>query len=109
MLKHLARNALLAAAGLAVIAPAPALASWGSHHPRRAEVNRRLRNLDHRIAGERREGDLSTAQARSLRRDDRTIRQEERSMARLDNGHITKADQHLLNQQENELSQDIPK
>jgi hypothetical protein len=30
-------------------------------------------------------------------------------MAKLDNGHITKADQKLLNQQENELRSDIPK
>jgi len=109
MLKHLARNALLAAAGLAVVAPAPAVASWGTHHPRRAEVNARLRNLDRRIADERREGDLTQAQARTLRRDDRGIRQEERDMARLDKGHITKADQRVLNQQENVLSRRIGK
>lgn len=109
MLKHIARNALLAVAGLAVIAPAPALASWGTHHPRREEVNDRLRNLDRRIGAERREGDLTKAQARTLRRDDRAIRQEERDMARLDKGHITKADQRVLNQQENVLSRRIGK
>ena len=52
MFKHLARNALLAAAGLAVILSTPAMASWRGSHPRRAEVNTRLRKLDHRIAGE---------------------------------------------------------
>ena len=109
MFTHLVRNALLAVAGLAVVAPAPALASWGSRHPRREEVNDRLRNLDRRIGQERREGDLTGAQARTLRRDDRGIRQEERDMARLDNGHITKADQRVLNQQENVLSRHIPK
>ena len=30
-------------------------------------------------------------------------------MAHLDNGHITKADQHALNQQENAVSKDIGK
>ena len=109
MVKHLARNAILAAVGLAVTVPTPALANWRGSHPRRAEVNQRLRNLDHRIGTERREGDLTKAQAQTLRRDDRSIRQEERDMARLDHGHITKADQHVLNQQENVLSRRIGK
>ena len=110
MFNTFARNALFAAAGLAVVAPAPALAgNWGAHHPRRAEVNRRLRNLDRSIGQERREGDLSKAQAHALRKEDRTIRDEERDMAKLDNGHITKADQRLLNHQETELRSDIPK
>ena len=97
-----------AAVGLALIAPAPAYANWRSSHPRRAEVNARLRNLDHRIGQERREGDLTNAQARYMRHEDRSIRQEERDMARYDNGHITKAEKHVLNQQENALSRQIP-
>jgi hypothetical protein len=110
MFKTLARNALLAVAGLAVGAPTAAVAgNWGAHHPRREQVNDRLQNLNHKIRQERREGDLSKTQARALRKDDRTIRAEERDMAKLDNGHITKADQKLLNQQENELRSDIPK
>lgn len=110
MFRAFARNAIFAVAGLAVVAPAPALAgSWGAHHPRRVEVNRRLRNLDRRISEERREGDLTRAQAHALRKEDRTIRDEERDMAKLDNGHITKADQRLLNQQESELRSDLPK
>jgi len=109
MFKHLARNALLAAVGVAMIAPTPALANWRTSHPRRAEVNMRLRNLDHRIGEERREGDLTKVQARTLRRDDRSIRQEERDMARLDHSHLTKADQRVLNQQENVLSRRIGK
>lgn len=108
MMKHFVR-ALIAASCIGLLAPAPAMANWRSNHPRRAEVNARLRNLDRRIAGERKEGDLTRGQAQKLRRDDRSIRQEERDMARLDNGHITKADQRVLNQQENVLSGDIPK
>ena len=109
MMKRFVRDALIAATGMGILLPAPAMANWRSSHPRRAEVNARLRNLDRRIAGERKEGDLTQGQAHTLRRDDRSIRQEERDMARLDNGHITKADQRVLNQQENELRSDIPK
>ena len=110
MFKTLARNALLAAAGVAVVAPTAAVAAnWGAHHPRREQVNDRLQNLNRQIRQERREGDLSKSQAQALRKEDRTIRAEERDMAKLDKGHITKADQRLLNQQENELRSDIPK
>jgi hypothetical protein len=110
MFKTFAAKALLTAAGLAVVAPAPALAgNWGAHHPRREQVNDRLQNLNRKIRQERREGDLTKSQAQGLRKEDRTIRDEERDMAKLDNGHITKADQKLLNQQENELRSDIPK
>lgn len=110
MFKTLARNALLAAVGLAVVAPTGAVAgNWGAHHPRREQVNDRLQNLNRKIRQERREGDLTKAQAQALRKEDRTIRAEERDMAKLNNGHITKAEQRVLNQQENELRSDIPK
>ena len=45
--------------------------------------------------------------AHGLAREDHTIRTEERDMARLDNGHITRADQRSLNQQENAVSEQI--
>lgn len=110
MFKTFATRALLSAVGIAVVAPAPAFAgSWGAHHPRREQVNDRLQNLNRQIRQERREGDLTRSQAQALRKEDRIIRGEERDMAKLDNGHITKADQRVLNQQENELRSDIPK
>ena len=108
MIGTFARKSLLAALGLALVAPTPALANWRTAHPRRTEVNARLRNLDRRVGAERREGDLTNAQARDLRGEDRTIRQEERDMARNDNGHITKPEKRVLNQQENALSSQIP-
>ena len=110
MLKGFAGKAILVAAGIAVVAPAPALANWRTSHPWRVHDNARLRNIDRRIGAERREGDLTKAQAKNLRFQDRSIRQEERDMARLDKGgHLTKADQHALTQQLNELSSDVPK
>lgn len=93
--------ALLGTAGAASAAP------WQQNHPRRAEVNHRLANQDRRINTERREGEISGRQAHALHAEDRSIRHEERSMASLDNGHITKGDQRALNQQENTVSRQI--
>lgn len=76
-------------------------------HGRRGEVNDRLANQDRRINAERRDGDITGAQASQLHRDDRQIGQEERDMASQDRGHITRSEQVALNQQENVVSRDI--
>ena len=86
-----------------------AQSTWQKNHPRRAEVNKRLANQDKRIKQERAEGEISKTKAAQLHRDDRRIRQEERDMAAQDGGHITKADQKALNQQENRVSKEIGK
>ena len=94
-------------AGLSLLAlAAPASAAT---HPRRAEVNARLANQDRRIHQERKEGDITAAQAQDLHQEDRGIRADERFDASQNNGHITKAEQHSLNQQENSVSQQIGK
>nr|WP_232346301.1 hypothetical protein [Cupriavidus sp. USMAA2-4] len=82
---------------------------WGKNHPRREEVNQRLANQNQRIHKEVREGEISHAQAARLHREDHQIRQEERVMASHDGGHITRADQRALNQQENAVSRLIGK
>ncbi|GBG16009.1 PEP-CTERM domain protein [Novimethylophilus kurashikiensis] len=82
---------------------------WAKHHPRRAEVNKRLENQNRRIHEEVKEGDMSKAEAAQLHKEDRQIRQEERTMASQNNGHITKAEQKALNQQENVVSKEIGK
>ena len=89
--------------------PASAIAEgrWANNHPRRAEVNGRLANQNHRIQQERREGEISGGQAARLHQQDRQIRQEERLMARQDGGHITRQEQRTLNQQENHVSREI--
>ena len=111
MLKTFGTRLVLASAAIGLIVPAAASANdrWQDHHPRRVEVNKRLENLNDRIGAERREGDLTAAQARQLRRDDRSIRREERQMARLNGSHLTKAEQRALNQQENAVSRKIGK
>jgi hypothetical protein len=81
--------------------------TWQASHPRRAEVNHRLGNQYHRINHEYREGEISRGQAMRLHREDHRVRGEERAMASLDHGHITRADQRALNQQENHISRQI--
>jgi hypothetical protein len=81
--------------------------SWNQRHPRRAEVNARLDNQNRRINDERREGEITAGQARRLHREDRFLRHEERFMAAQHHGHITRAEQRALNQQENAVSGQI--
>ena len=92
-----------------IASTAKADSQWAANHPRRAEVNDRLVNQDQRIHQEVKEGDLSKSQAAALHKDDRDIRQEERDMAHIDDGHITALDQKTLNQQENVVSKEIGK
>ena len=93
--------------GSGVTASAFADTPWQAAHPRREEVNNRLHNQDRRINQERREGELSRGQAARLHREDRQVRHEERTMARFDHGHLTRADQRALNSQENHISRQI--
>lgn len=80
---------------------------WEKDHPRREQVNDRLKNQNRRIHNEVKEGELSKSQAAALHEQDHQIRQEERSMASQNNGHITKQEQKTLNQQENAVSKEI--
>jgi hypothetical protein len=82
---------------------------WQKDHPRREQVNNRLANQNQRIKTERKEGEMSKAQAQKLHAEDHAIRQEERTMASTNHGHITKAEQKSLNQQENQVSKQIGK
>jgi hypothetical protein len=99
--------AAVAALAFSFAGAASAQTRWDAAHPRRAEVNYRLANQDHRIHQEVREGEMSHAEAARLHRDDRRIRQEERDMARQDGGHITRREDYALNQQENHVSRQI--
>jgi hypothetical protein len=81
--------------------------AWAQQHPRRAQVNTRLANQNRRVHEQVKEGELTKGQAAALHRDDHSIRTEERAMASQDGGHITKSEQHVLNQQENAVSKQI--
>jgi hypothetical protein len=90
-----------------MVTAASAETQWDRNHPRRDQVNDRLANQNRRINNELKEGDINRQQANQLHREDHTIRQEERTMSKFDNGHITRADQKALNQQENAVSRQI--
>ncbi|HEX8978162.1 MAG TPA: hypothetical protein VF811_00520 [Parasulfuritortus sp.] len=81
--------------------------SFDKTHPRREQVNDRLKKQDARIHKEVKAGEMGRAKAAKLHRADRSIRQEERDMARQNGGHITKQEQRTLNQQENKVSRRI--
>jgi hypothetical protein len=80
---------------------------WERNHPRRDQVNDRLSNQNRRINNEVKESEITKQQANQLHREDHAIRQEERTMSKFDNGHITKGEQKTLNQQENAVSGQI--
>lgn len=82
---------------------------WQQAHPRRVEVNHRLNNLNSRIRQERRDGQISRAQAWREHREVHQMRIEERTMARSDGSHLTRADQRSLNQQESAVSSRVGK
>jgi len=107
-MRALARPLAIAATLMSVLTgTAFADTPWQHAHPRREQVDQRLANQNRRIHREVREGEMSHAQAARLHRDDRQIRQEERDMAAQDRGHITKSEQHVLNRQENAVSNRI--
>ena len=99
----------LSLGGLATSALADTDTKWQKNHPRREQVNNRLANQNKRINKELKEGEITKAQAAKLHREDRAIRREERTMASTNRGHITKAEQKALNQQENQVSKQIGK
>jgi hypothetical protein len=102
---------LIFAAAIAILgAPASgAMADsvWDYNHPRRDQVNDRLERQDRRINHEAREGEIGPWRAWRLHQEDRAIRHEERVMASFHHGHITRAEERALNQQENAVSGQI--
>ena len=92
---------------LGISSAAMAETKWEKAHPRRDQVNDRLAKQNARIHQERKEGELTGAQAAKLHKEDSQIRGEERAMASQNGGHITKQEQKTLNQQENAVSKQI--
>ena len=82
---------------------------WQRHHPRREQVNARLAHQNRRIHEERKEGDITGAQAHAMHQTDRSIRAQERADAAAHGGHITKAEQRQLNGELNANSHAIGK
>jgi hypothetical protein len=112
-MNHATRSTILVTAALLLGSMAAstfaAEGQFDKNHPRRTEVNKRLKNQHKRINKEVKEGEITKAKAAKLHKEDRQIRKEERIMASQNGGHITKQEQKTLNQQENAVSKQIGK
>lgn len=101
--------AVLAAITAGVLAGnASAETRWEHNHPRQDQVLDRDAHLRREIREERREGDLTRAQAHRLMREDRAVAREDRVIARSNGGYITPHEQHVLNHQETQIRRQIP-
>ncbi|MBV1687735.1 hypothetical protein KRR38_08620 [Novosphingobium sp. G106] len=100
---------LLAASALTLPGLASAATRWQRHHPARTEINHRLVHQERRITQERREGDITGAQAHALRAEDHSIRLQERADAAADgnHGHLDRSQVRSLNQELNANSRAI--
>ena len=81
--------------------------NFDANHPRRAEVNSRLRNQNARVDNKVADGKMSKAEGARIHAKDHAIRREERRDAKANGGHITKAEQKHINHQENHVSRQI--
>ncbi|HTB31372.1 MAG TPA: hypothetical protein VK808_05055 [Bacteroidia bacterium] len=76
-------------------------------HPRRAEVNSRLKNQNARVDNKVDNGKMSKGEANKIHAQDHAIHKEEKRDAAANGGHITKAEQKHINHQENHVSREI--
>ncbi len=106
----LAASKVFAQAATSDVASTPAtLTKWQKDHPRRVEVNGRLKHQNKRITNEVKAGEITPAEAKNLRANDKAIHGEEKAMATQNGGHITKVEKKALNQQLNQNSHAIGK
>jgi len=104
---NLKRNLAMGIVGLAFVIGSVDAASAAAAHPRRAEVNHRLNVQNARINRNLAKGNITPAEAAQLHSEVRGIRAQEQLDAAQHGGHITKAEQHQLNQDENAVSRQI--
>lgn len=110
-MKTLKISRVAAFAFVASLVSGPAFAEgkkeWQEGHPRRAEVNERLKNQNERVAEGVKDGTMTKDEAKEIHKEDRKIRRQERRDASRHGGHITKGEQRRLNREENKVSKQI--
>jgi len=89
------------------VGPAMAETAFAKAHPRRAEVNHRLRVQTARIHHERKEGEITAAEAKDLHQQDLAIKREERAAVKANGGYLTKEQARDLNKDLNHVSKEI--
>jgi hypothetical protein len=76
-------------------------------HPRREEVNDRVRNERKRIKEGVKNGSISKDEAKKMRGELKGIKAQERAEVKANGGHLTKGEQVQLNKEENGVSKQI--
>ena len=78
-------------------------------HPRVNQVNRREGRQQQRIANGVSSGKLSSQQTANLEKRETSVQNREQKDMAAHNGHLTKAEQHGINRQQNRISKSIYK
>ena len=94
--------------GITVVASGAAAREM-REHPRRTEVNRRIRNQERRIDKGVKDGTISADEAKKLKGELAGVKAEERAEVKANGGSLTKPEQKQLNQELNEDSKQIYK
>ena len=105
-------NSLLLASAVLLAVPALTHAAGGNptgkpgskfatQHPRRNQVNKRVKNQRARINQGVKSGELSKGQAQQLRGNDNAIKSQEHADVKANGGFLTKPEQKQINQEEN--------
>jgi len=76
-------------------------------HPRRAQVLKREKHQVNRINRATTNKKITYQQASKLKHEENNIRKQEQQMASSNGGHITKAEQKSLNQEENHVMKEM--
>lgn len=87
--------------------PSSTPGNFDKTHPRRAQVNSRLKNQNARVDNKVADGKMSKGEAAKIHGQDKAIHKEEKSDAAANGGHITKAEQKHINHQQNHVSKEI--
>ncbi len=90
-----------------ILASAGAVAKEKREHPRREEVNRRIRNEEKRITDGVKDGQLTKSEAKKLRGELAGVKAQEKAEVKANGGYLTKAEQKQLNQELNQDSRQI--
>lgn len=85
----------------------PTGGKFAQKHPRRNQVNNRVKNQRQRINKDVKSGKITQAQATQLRANDKAIKQQEHADVKANGGSLTKGEQKQLNQEENANSKMI--
>jgi hypothetical protein len=92
---------------LVVAAPAMAQNRFQDNHPRRAEVNTRLRVQTHAINDAKRDGEITQEEARDLHKQSIETKKEERTEVKANGGYLTKEQTVDLNKDLNQTRKDL--